>query len=53
MSGLVPEHNSESYAMQCFPLYSLLLATGKYSWSAILNFNFILLQRALLCLFVL
>jgi hypothetical protein len=29
MSGLVPEMTSESYAMQCFPLYSLLLATGK------------------------
>jgi hypothetical protein len=34
MSGLVPEPNSESYAMQCFPLYSLLLATGSTNMSS-------------------
>jgi hypothetical protein len=29
MAGLIPEKSGESYAIQCFPLYSLLLATGK------------------------
>ena len=28
MSGLVPEHVKDSYDLQCFPLYSLLLAVG-------------------------
>ncbi len=29
MAGLIPEKSGESYAIQCFPLYSLLLAIGK------------------------
>ena len=28
MSGLVPEHDESSYELQCFPLYSLILALG-------------------------
>jgi len=28
MSGLLPEHDDESYDLQCFPLYSLILALG-------------------------
>jgi len=28
MAGLLPEKNHESYDMQCFPLYSLLMASG-------------------------
>merc|ERR1719411_1888421 len=28
MAGLVPEKSEGAYDMQCFPLYSLLMATG-------------------------
>ncbi|XP_023321595.1 uncharacterized protein LOC111696271 [Eurytemora carolleeae] len=28
MAGLVPEENDNSFKIQCFPLYSLILATG-------------------------
>ena len=28
MAGIVTERNDETYDMQCFPLYSLLMATG-------------------------
>ena len=28
MSGLVPEHDDTSFDLQCFPLYSLVLALG-------------------------
>ena len=28
MSGLVPEPDESSYELQCFPLYSLILALG-------------------------
>ena len=28
MAGIVVERNKETYDMQCFPLYSLLMATG-------------------------
>ena len=28
MAGIVTERNEETYDMQCFPLYSLLMATG-------------------------
>ena len=28
MAGIVKDRNDETYDMQCFPLYSLLMATG-------------------------
>ena len=28
MAGLVPEESDNSFKIQCFPLYSLILATG-------------------------
>ena len=28
MSGLVSEHDESSYELQCFPLYSLIMALG-------------------------
>ena len=28
MAGIAPEEREDTYNMQCFPLYSLILATG-------------------------